>query len=131
MNWLSLYQTYLAQENKKNEIEALISDVERITNKDRNIYDLLVHHYWKKDKNKYQSYLSAARSFIDNETRGAHNVDYFLITEDKLDQLLQTANQRFDDGRFNYNFNSNIFISDVLSDKRVSSLIKKIQEGKD
>jgi len=131
LNWLSLYQTYLAQENKKNEIEALISDVERITNKDRNIYDLLVHHYWKKDKNKYQSYLSAARSFIDNETRGAHNVDYFLITEDKLDQLLQTANQRFDDGRFNYNFNSNIFISDVLSDKRVSSLIKKIQEGKD
>jgi len=131
LNWLSLYQTYLAQENKKNEIEALISDVERITKNDRNIYDLLVHYYWKKDKNKYQSYLSAARSFIDNETRGTHNLDYFLITEGKLDQLLQTANQRFDDGRFNYNFNSNVFISDVLSDKRVSSLIKKIQEGKD
>ena len=95
-----------------------ILDVESISDKDRNIYDLLVHYYWKKDKNKFESYLSAARSYIDNETRGEHNLDYYLITEGKLDDLLLTANQRFKDGRFNYNFCSNIFISDFLAKKK-------------
>ena len=131
LNWLSLYQTYLDQENKENEIKSLILDVESISDKDRNIYDLLVHYYWKKDKNKFESYLSAARSYIDNETRGEHNLDYYLITEGKLDDLLLTANQRFKDGRFNYNFCSNIFISDFFNDKKVASLIKLIQAGKD
>ena len=131
LNWLILYHTYILQKDKEPEIELLINDIEQITNKNRDIYDVLVHYYWKKDQKKYQSYLSAARTYINNETRGAHNLDFFLITEGKLDQILQTANHRFDNGKFNYNFASNIFLSEVLSDKRVVTLIKKIQAGKD
>ena len=131
LNWLMRYHTYLLQENKDAEIEALISDIEEITNKDGNIYDVLVHYYWKKDRDKYQTYLTAARNYIENGTRGENNIEYYKITEGNLDEVLQTANQRFNDGRFNYNFSSNIFLTEFLSDEKVASLIKIIRAGKD
>ena len=131
LNWLLRYHTYLLQENKDAEIEALISDIEEITNKDGNIYDVLVHYYWKKDHDKYQTYLTAARNYIENGTRGENNIEYYKITEGNLDEVLQTANQRFNDGRFNYNFSSNIFLTEFLSDEKVASLIKTIRAGKD
>ena len=131
LNWSTLYRTYHRQGNKDKEMEDLIQDVEQISNKDRNIYDVLVHYYWKKDEEKYQNYLSAARAHIKNETRGEHTIDFYMITEGKVEQVVQTALQRFNEGKFDYGFGSNLFISEVLSDEKVASFIKKNQEGKD
>ena len=54
-----------------------------------------------------------------------------MVTEGKVEQVVQTALQRFNEGKFDYGFGSNLFILDVLSDERVASFIKKNQEGKD
>ena len=131
LNWSALYRTYKRQVNKESEIKGLIQDLEQISNKDRNIYDVLVHYNWKKDEAKYQSYLSAARTSIKNETRGEHTLDFYMITEGKIEQVVETALQRFNEGKFDYGFGSNLFISEVLSDERIASFIKKTREGKD
>ena len=131
LNWSFLYQAYLMQESKENEIKALVSEVETISNKNKDIYSILTHYYWKKDTEKHQAYLAAARNYNKNETRGKHQIDAFLIAEGKIDEFIKLANERFDAGTFDYVFEANLFVNEVKSDPRIQKLIKKIHNGKD
>ena len=131
LNWSFLYQAYIMQSNKVNEIKELIDEIENISNKNEDIYSILIHYYWKKDSEKYQSYLSAARNYNQNETRGKHKIDSYQITEGKIDEFIKLANERFDAGTFNYVFEANLFVNELKSDPRIQKLIKKIHNGKD
>ena len=131
LNWTFLYQTYLIQGSKENEIKELVNELENISNKNKDIYNILTHYYWKKDPQKYQSYLESARNYNKNETRGEHEIDFYQIPEGKIDEFIKLANERFDAGTFNYVFEANLFVNEVRSDPRIQKLIKKIHNGKD
>lgn len=131
LSWPFLYQAYISQNDKENEIKELINEIENISNKNRDIYTVLTHYYWKKNSEKYQAYLSAARNYNKNETRGKHEIDFYQIPEGKIDEFIKLANERFDAGTFNYVFEANLFVNEIKSDPRIQKLIRKIHSGKD
>ena len=131
INWERLYTVYLYQGGREKDIDALVKEIESFTNKKRQIYNVLVHYYRKRNPEKFQKYISEARSY--EETIKGHYIDEYQLLDGDFSKYMDESEKAFEIKKLQYAFGVeafHFFIGENRDNPRYKALVEKFRKGR-
>ena len=130
-NWELLYANYVRQSSREKDIDDLIDEIEAFINKNRQIYNILVHYYKDKDVKKSNEYLVKLKSYL--EVTNSRSLEQYQILDDDFSGFMDRAEKAFETKKLPYAFGSlsTTYYLDAYNDNvRYKALVKKFREGR-
>ena len=123
-----LYKTYIFSKDKPEVIEDLINEIEELVNKDQAIYLILIHYYWKKDREKAKLFYKRLDEL--DKTSGNSLLQNREVLMVGIDDFISSAEQAFENNTLDYAIESDLFLSEHQDYPAFQAFIKKVRRGK-
>ena len=127
-SWFMLYKTYIFSKDKPEVIEDLINEIEELVNKDQAIYLILIHYYWKKDREKAELFYKRLDEL--DKTSGNSLLQNREVLMVGIDNFISSAEQAFENNTLDYAIESDLFLLEHQDYPAFQAFIKKVRRGK-
>ena len=127
-SWFMLYKTYIFSKDKPEVIEDLINEIEELVDKDPAIYLILIHYYWKKDREKAELFYKRLDEL--DKTSGNSLLQNREVLMVGIDNFISSAEQAFENNTLDYAIESDLFLLEQQDYPAFQAFIKKVRRGK-
>jgi len=130
-NWEQLYTVYIDRDDRENDMDDLVKEVESFTNKNGELYFILAHYYKDRDTVKFQKYLSEGRSYA--ETAKGIQLDRYQLLDGDFSKYMDEAEKAFEVRKLQYSFGVEAleyFIGENRDNPRFKALVEKFRQGR-
>ena len=126
-----LYAGYVRRSGRENDIKNLVDEIETYINKNRQIYNILVHYYKDKDDEKFNEYSAKLKSYL-NTTKWRY-LEQSKILYIGFDAFMEQAEKAYTMKTLMYGFgtvSSCYFLDEHKDNPRYKALVEKFREGR-
>ena len=126
-----LYAGYVRRSGRENDIKNLVDEIETYINKNRQIYNILVHYYKDKDDEKFNEYSAKLKSYL-NTTKWRY-LEQSKILYIGFDAFMEQAEKAYTMKTLMYGFgtvSTYYFLDEHKDNPRYKALVEKFREGR-
>jgi len=126
-----LYVGYVRRSGRETDIKNLIDEIETYINKNRHIYNILVHYYKDKDVEKFDEYSAKLKSYL-IATKWRY-LEQSKISYIGFDAFMDQAEKAYETKTLMYGFgnvSTYYFLDEHKDNPRYKALVEKFREGR-